>query len=319
LRETPGVQAVGAASTLALRGFTWTGDATIEGRARTDYERELRHKSITPDYFRAMGIRLVAGRLLDVRDRIDQPRVAVVNESLAQKYFRGADPIGRRITFGRPQDNSPWITIVGVVANEQQDGMDRTPQPAAYQAIAQAMQNPMTFVVRTSLGVDAAVEAARQRVWSVDKDLAITAVTPLRTVVDAAFGDHRFRTLLLTAFAAVALFLAALGIYGVLAYVVSQRSRELGIRLALGAHPAALFRMVVGQGLRPVAAGAIVGVAGAVALTGAMQSLLFGVPAVDPISYAASLTLLAAIAATACAIPATRAMRVDPLVALRDE
>jgi putative ABC transport system permease protein len=319
LREVPGVQAVGATSTLALRGFTWTGDATVEGRAPTDYERELRHKSITPDYFRAMGIRLLAGRMIDARDRIDQPRVAVVNETLARKYFRGADAIGRRITFGRPQDNAPWITVVGVVGDEQQDGMDKAPQPAAYQGIAQAMQNPMTYVVRTTMSADAAIAAARQSVWSVDKDLALTTVTSLRSVVDTSLGDHRFRTLLLTAFAGVALFLAALGIYGVLAYFVSQRSRELGIRLALGAHPATLFRLVVGQGLRPVAAGATLGVAGAIALTGAMQSLLFGVQPLDPISYGVSLALLGVIAATACAIPARRAMRVDPLVALRDE
>ena len=125
LREQPGVQAVGATSTLALRGFTWTGDATVEGRAPTDYERELRHESITPDYFRAMGIRLLAGRMLTERDVIDQPRVTVVNEALARKYFPGADPVGKRITFGRPQDNSPWVTIVGVVADEKQDGMDK--------------------------------------------------------------------------------------------------------------------------------------------------------------------------------------------------
>jgi putative ABC transport system permease protein len=319
IRETPGIQAVGATSTLALRGFTWTGDSTIEGRAPNDYERELRHKSITPDYFRTMGIRLIRGRLIDERDRIDQPRVAIVNEALAKKYFRGADPIGRRITFGRPTDNAPWITVVGVVGDEQQDGMDKAPQPVAYQGIGQAMSNPMTFVMRTTLSPEAAIAAARQSVWAIDKDLALTQVTTLQTVVDTALGDHRFRTSLLGAFAAVALFLAALGIYGVLAYFVSQRSRELGIRLALGAHPSTLFRLVVGQGMRPVAAGAAIGVVSAVALTSAMESLLFGVQAVDPITYVVSIALLGAIAVTACALPARRAMRVDPLVALRDE
>src|SRR5439155_3530047 len=142
LRARAGVQAAGAASTLALRGFTWTGDATVEGHAADDYERELRHKSITPDYFRAMGIRLLAGRLLDERDTADRPLVAVVNRALAQKYFRDEDAIGKPITFGRPQDRAPWVTIVGVVADEQQDAMDKAAQPQAYVSIRQQVQNP---------------------------------------------------------------------------------------------------------------------------------------------------------------------------------
>jgi putative ABC transport system permease protein len=319
LREQPGVLEVGATSTLALRGFTWTGDSTVEGRAPTDYERELRHQSVTPDYFKAMGIRLLAGRWFDDRDAINQPLVIIVNDALAKKYFRGADAVGKRITFGRPQDKNPWITIVGVVADEKQDGLDKPAQPAAYASIAQLMQNPLTFVMRTSIQTDAAIALARQQVGAVDKDLALTDVTTVQAVVDESMGDHRFRTTLLSAFAGIALFLAALGIYGVLSYFVSQRSRELGIRLALGARRSALFALVVGQGLRPVAAGAVIGLAGALALTSLMQSLLFGVQSMDPPTYAIALALLGATAVTACAVPALRATRVDPLVALRDE
>jgi putative ABC transport system permease protein len=319
LRDQPGVQAVGATSTLALRGYTWTGDATVEGRGADDYERELRHNSITPDYFRAMGITLLAGRMLTERDVIDQPRVTVVNEALARKYFPGADPVGTRITFGRPQDSGPWIEVVGVVADEKQDGMDRPALPQAYQHIAQAMQNPLTFVVRTTSDAEGAISVARQQVQAVDKDLALTTVTTLKAVVDQSLGDHRFRTTLLSAFAGVALFLAALGIYGVLAYFVSQRSRELGIRLALGARPSALFRLVIGQGLRPVAVGAVAGVLGALAVTDAMQSLLFGVEAIDVPTYGVAVALIGLIAIAACTLPALRAMRVDPLVALREE
>ena len=319
LREVPGVQAAGAASTLALRGFTWTGDSTVEGRAENDYERELRHKSVTPDYFKAMGIPLIAGRNVDDRDGIDQPAVTVVNQALAQKYFRGADPIGKRITFGRPQDRAPWITIVGVVADEKQDGLDKVVQPQVYSSVRQQMQNPLTFALRSNLDEASVVAAARREVQAVDRDLALTSVTTMKAVVDESMGDHRFRTALLSVFAAVALFLAALGIYGVLAYFVSQRSRELGIRLALGAKPKALFQMVVTQGMRPVAVGAAVGLLGAVALTTLMQSLLFGVGAIDPATYAVATVTLTAISLAACAIPALRATRVDPLVALRDE
>jgi putative ABC transport system permease protein len=322
LGEQPGVQAVGATSTLALRGFTWTGDTTIEGRIATDYERDSRHMSTTPSYFSTMGIRLLAGRLFDAGDTREKPQVTIVNESLAKRYFRGlpnADVVGKRIAFGRPTDNSPWVTIVGVVTDEKQDGLDRPAEPTEYSSIAQRTQNPLTFVVRTTVAPDAAIAGARAQIGAVDKDLALTRIATLEEVVDSSMTDARFRTTLLAAFAGIALFLAALGIYGVLAYFVSQRSRELGIRLALGARPAALFRMVVGQGMRPVAIGAALGLGGAVAVTTLMESLLFGVMPVDPAAYAVATAALAAIAVVACALPALRATRVDPLTALRDE
>jgi predicted permease len=322
LREQLGVQAVGATSTLALRGFTWSGDTTIEGRAATDYERDTRHMSMTPSYFGAMGVRLLAGRPFDAGDTRDKPPVTIVNESMARRYFRGlaaADVVGKRISFGRPQDNGGWITIVGVVADEKQDGLDRPAEPTAYSSIGQALQNPQTFVVRTTMSPNAAFAMARAQVAGVDRDLALTQTTTLEDVVDTSMADAKFRTTLLAVFAGIALLLAALGIYGVLAYFVSQRSRELGIRLALGARPGALFRMVVGQGLRPVAVGSAIGLAGAVAVTTLMQSLLFGVTPVDPAAYLVAASALGAIAVAACAVPALRATRVDPLVALRDE
>jgi len=319
LAAQPGVTASGAVSTLALRGYTWTGDATVEGRAPTDYERELRHKSVTPGYFAAMGIRLLAGRLLDERDTQDQPPVTVVNLALARKYFAGADAVGKRITYGRPQDKALWVTIVGVVADEQQDALDKAPQPQVYSPIRQQMQNPMTFVVRSSLDPASAIAAARAEVQAVDRDLALTSIATLEQVVSDAIGDHRFRAVLLAGFAGIALFLAALGIYGVLAYAVSQRTRELGIRLALGAKRQELFAMVVRQGMRPVIAGGVLGIAGAVASSAVVKSLLYGVAAVDPTTYGVAVVTLAAVALAACAIPAARAMRVDPNTALRTE
>ena len=321
LRGQPGVQSVGATSTLALRGFTWSGDTTIEGRAPTDYERETRHASTTRDYFTAMGIRLLAGRFFADTDTRDKPQVTIVNDTLARRYFRGLpndQVVGKRIAFGRPQDNSAWVEIVGIVADEKQDGLDKPAEPIAYSSITQRQQNPLTFVVRSGLDPQAAVTTARRGVSEVDRDLAFTDVTTLEDVVDGAMEGLRFRTALLSSFAAVALLLAALGIYGVLAYFVSQRSRELGIRLALGARPAELFGLVVRQGLGPVVAGAVVGIGAALALTGLMRSLLFGIEPIDGPTYAVAVASLALLSLAACALPARRATQVDPLVALRD-
>jgi predicted permease len=318
LRSVPGVETAGATSTLALRGYTWTGDATIEGHGGDDYERELRHESVTPDYFRAIGVGLVAGRFLSDRDGKDS-NVTLVNQALAQKYFPGANAVGKRIKFGRPPDEDAWMTIVGVVGNEKQDGMDQPAKHEAYVALPQNPQNPLTFVMRATTGVDATVAAARREVRAVNTDLALTDIAAMTDVIESSMGDASFRTALLAGFAGVALFLAALGVYGVLTYFVSQRSRELGIRLALGAKPQELFTMVVWQGMRPVAVGAAAGLAGAAALATVIESLLFGVRASDPATYAVVVCTLVAASLAACAIPARRATHVDPLIALRVE
>ncbi|HEY6212692.1 MAG TPA: FtsX-like permease family protein, partial [Vicinamibacterales bacterium] len=318
LRQQRGVKAAGASSTIALRGTTWSGDATIEGRAPSDYERELQHASVTPGYFAASGGRLLAGRFLDEHDTRDKPPVALVNETLARQYFRGQPAVGKRITFGRPTDTSAWREIVGVVADEKQEGIDAPVKPEAYTPIAQQMQNPMTFVVRSSLDAESAIAMAREQVHGVDKDLALTDVTTLADLKDDSLTPERFRTTLLSTFATVALALAALGIYGVLAYFVTARRRELGIRLALGARPAEVFGLVVRQGMRPVLAGAAIGTAAALALTRLAQSLIFGIDALDPVNYVVALAVLGSIALVACALPALRATRVDPLHALRN-
>jgi putative ABC transport system permease protein len=319
LAAQPGVDAVGSTSTLALKGFTWTGDATVEGRAPDDYERELRHESVTPGYLPAIGARLMAGRWLSAYDRPPHPQVALANEALATRYFRGADPIGKRISFGRPTDKPDWVTIVGVVADTKQDGLDEAVQPEVYVPAAQETQNPYSIVLRSSLDAATVIASAREQLRGFDKDLVPTDVTSLTDLVRASTDGERFRTWLLGGFAGLALVLAALGIYGVLAYFVAQRVRELGIRLALGAPPAQVWRMVVGQGMRPVLWGAAGGLAAADGAATLIRTLLFDVAPLDPATYAVTAIGLALVGAAACAVPAYRAVRVDPLVALRED
>ena len=206
-----------------------------------------------------------------------------------------------------------------MVADEKQDGMGRPVQPEAYAPVLYNTSNEMTIVVRTAGDPTALVEFARRQVQSLDKDLTATDVATLRDVVHGSVVEERFRTSLLSGFAAVALLLAAIGIFGVLSYLVTQRTREIGIRMALGAQRSELLRMVVGQGMRPILAGVAVGLAGSLALTRAISTLLFGVSAADPWTYASMTAILTAVAICACCAPALRATRVDPIVALREE
>jgi putative ABC transport system permease protein len=322
IRTEPGVQTVGTCLVLPLHGMAWTDDATVEGHTPGDYERELRHNVVTPDFFRATGTRLIRGRFPNAFDTAKSPPVTLVNESLAKKYFHGADAIGKRIKFGIDRDPDPWVTVVGVVADTKQDGMAALVEPEVYVPLTQS--NPedglgIAIVIRGSASPDALVAAARREIHAIDKALALTDVTTLRDLVHDSVGDQRFRTSLLAGFAGCALFLAALGVYGVLAYSVAQRTREIGVRMALGASAAQLFSMVLRDGMRPVLAGSIVGLAGAYAVTGLIQSLLFGVAPVDPPTYLLTFAILAAVAVTACAVPAARAIRVDPLVSLREQ
>jgi putative ABC transport system permease protein len=324
IRSHDQVRAVGANMTIPLHGYAWSGDATVEGRAAGDYERELRHNAVTAEFFRAMGTPLVRGRLLNEFDGTKSPPVTLVNETLAKVYFRGEDAIGKRLKFGKPQDtkDDPWVTVVGVVADEKQDGMDASVQPEVYVPLTQAEADGgvgLAFVIRGTGNPEAFAAAARHDLHAIDKDLAITDVATLGDLVRASVGDQRFRTSLLSGFAGIALFLAALGVYGVLAYSVAQRSREIGIRMALGASPARLFGMVVGEGMRPVLAGSIVGLAGAYAIASLIKSLLFDVAPMDPLTYLTTFAILAAVALCACAVPALRAIGADPLISLREQ
>jgi putative ABC transport system permease protein len=318
LREGGAFAVVAATRKLPLSGYAYTSDATPEGRGPDDYERELRYNAITPDYFRAVGATLVRGRAFAESDDADGAPVTIVNEALERAYFHG-DALGRRIKFGRPTDDDPWVTIVGVVADMRQDGLDKPVRPEAYSPLWLDPSDSMTFVVRGKAPPDTLVAAARRVVRTFDADLTLTDVALLDDLAAGSVQDQRFRTALLGAFAAMALGLAAVGIYGVLAYSVARRTREIGVRAALGAPRRRLFAMIVRDGLRPVLPGLAVGLPAAAAAARLAQSLLFGVGPTDPAAYAVTAGALGLVAAVACAVPAARALRVDPAACLREQ
>lgn len=315
----PGVESVGATTCLPLAGYKWTGDATVEGATADDHLRELRHKEITPGYFRTMKIPLLSGREYDDRDTANSPMVAVVNEAFARWAFPDEDPIGRRVKFTKPTIDSPWYSVIGVVRGEKQDGLDKEIKPEVYELHRQSAQTQMLMVVRTVGDPMNLLGAVREEIRSIDPNLPPYDIKPMTEVLGASFAKQRFTTTLLGVFAALALGLAAVGIYGVISYSVTQRTYEIGLRRALGAESRDVLKLIVGQLMRLVLAGIGAGLAASIALTRLIASLLFNVSATDPVAFAAVAVLLIAVALLAGCVPARRAVKVDPMVALRYE
>ncbi|MBV8820283.1 MAG: FtsX-like permease family protein, partial [Acidobacteriaceae bacterium] len=319
LKNQPGVSVAGVSLSLPLSSFAWSGDATPEGRAGDDYEREVRHNSVTAGYFAAVGTPLLDGRPFNERDgEMSQP-VTIVNEALEKKYFRGAKAVGKRIKFGRPTDSDPWTMIVGVTRDQKQDGLDVPTKPEAFQPFASQPNNQISVVVRGGATPDVLLSSAQVAVKALDSNLVLTDRQLLRDLVLKSDRDQRFRTTLLLAFALIAIFLSALGVYGVLAYSLAQRTREIGIRLALGARSREIYGLVLASGLRPVLAGAVAGIAAAFAAARLLVSLLFEVQPGDPLTYVVTILVIAITAIAACSVPAWRAIRIDPLASLREQ
>jgi putative ABC transport system permease protein len=323
IKALPGVVAVGATSILPLSGSNSDQSFVIEGRTPQDLsampDEELR--LVTPDYFRAMGIPLIKGRSFTDSDTPKSTDVAIINQALARKYFPREDPIGKRITTDDPRSpKAVWTTIVGVVGDVKHQGLNIEAQPELYGAQLQAPYRTMNLVVRTaSSNPTGMTSAIRGEIAALDKDLPIYNTQTMEHIVAESVARQRLATLLLGIFAALALILASVGIFGVLAYIVTQRTHEIGIRIALGAQKEDVLKLVIGQGITLALIGIAIGVAGALALTRVMTSLLYGVSAVDPIVFASVSLLLITVALFACYIPARRAMCVDPMIALRFE
>ena len=320
--EQPGVSSAALTTSLPLTGGGDILAFSVEGRpvARTDRTPDAEARVVNPDYFRTMEIPLRRGRVLTDQDAPDAPDAVVINEALARKYFAEEDPVGKRITFGDPQAaNVEWFNIVGVVGDVRQSTLQAEPYPQVYSAYRQTPRRALTIVLRTAGEPTAMANTLRQQVWSLDRQQPLHNVRTVAQVLAQSIARPRFNTLLITILAGVALVLAAVGIYGVISYSVTQRTHEIGVRMALGASSSNVLRLVVGQGMLLAGMGLAVGVLGAFAVTRIMGTLLYGVSANDPFTYIALVLLLGVIALIASYIPARRAMRVDPVVALRNE
>ena len=316
VRALPGVRSVAFANNFPLRGGWGTGIAVDDGNPAT---RDADSQAVSPGYFETLGIPLLRGRLLVAADQAGQPHVGVVNQAFARQFFPTADPIGRRLRRG---SKAPWVTVVGVVNDIRRAGKTAEIKPQVYLPAAQTDIYPVfiaDFAVRTAGDPHQLINPIQQQVWALDKDQPVTAVRTMDEIIALSVAERRFQTLLLLLFAAVAVSLAMIGIFGVLSYSVSQRTSELGIRIALGAKPASILALVMKQAGGLIAAGVVVGLAGAYALTRYLQSLLFNVKPSDWQTYAAAVVLLAAVSVAASLIPARRGSRVDPIVALRYE
>jgi putative ABC transport system permease protein len=274
---------------------------------------------VTPDYLAAMGITLLQGRGFTDHDTADVMPVALINQTLAKQHFGSGNPIGRRIKVSPPWLPATWRTIVGVVADVRQYGLDIKPMPQVYLAFRQTPSYSGSFVVRTAGASAGLPSAIRSLILKLDSEQPIADVHPMEDWIVFSTATRRFALQLITVFSIVALSLAAIGIYGVVSYSVSQRTGEIGIRIALGAQPGDVVGMVLRQGISVTIAGIGLGLCGALVLARLIASLLYGLSAEDPLTLVAATSITAFIALAACLVPAMRAARVDPMVALRTE
>jgi predicted permease len=310
----PGVEAVSLANIVAFSGRFWISGATIEGSQLQPSQRDpLDFNAISPNYFRTLGTPLVRGREFTAQDSREAPRAVIVNEAMARRYWPGQEAVGKRIK------RREFAEVIGVVRDSKEKGLTKDPRLAIYLPLLQNYMPDLTLHVRTATPSHTLLAAVRREVQALDPQLPVYNLQTLAEQKDGSLYTERLAAVLLSLFGLLALLLAAIGIYGVLSYTVTERTRELGIRLALGACPRDLLKIVVGQGMMLVLIGLGLGVGAAFALTRLIEKLLFGVSATDPLTFVLIPLLLAGVALVACFVPARRATRVDPLVALRYE
>ena len=319
LEALPGIEAVSAVNALPVRGGDSYGEVTIEGRSFPPGEApEASFRRILPSYFRTLGIRLLDGREFEARDVSDGPRVVIISARMARELFPDGDALGTRIKIG-PSDSEPWLTIVGVVDDVRNVGLDSAPRLATYEVHAQRPWSTMNVVVRTAGDPISAISAVRAALLAAEPELLVTNITTMQQRISASVAPRRLLMALMATFAGLAVLLAAVGVYGVMSFVVTQRTREMGIRTALGASSGDLVRLVVSRAAGLTAAGLGVGLVAAVWASRLIESLLFEVSGTDPATLAVVSAALLGVALVASYLPARRAGRLDPMAALRGE
>jgi len=319
VKALPGVESTGTINHTPLSGFGVIVFTGIEGQPPPDQEKDapVGVGSVSSDYFRTLQIPLLSGRLYDSSDRSDSPKVAIVNQAFARRYFPAGDVLGKRIGFGCA--DGLCRTIVGVVGNVKQESITADVAPEIYVPSSQMPMNGMTLFIRSHGNAGDLARTLRSEVLAIDKNQPVFSVKTLDERVVETIAVSRSLMLLFSGFALLALVLACVGIYGIVSYSVNQRTREIGIRMALGARAVDVLRLVLRNGMTLVAAGVAIGVAGALALTRFLTTMLFGVTPTDTSTFVVVSALLAIVAFVACLVPARRATKVDPLVALRYE
>ena len=333
LTALPGVESASAINHLPLAGDRWGRALAIEGRPLPQPGQgiEVAFRVSRPDYLQTMGIPLRAGRDFTERDGPDAPGVIIINETLARRHWPDEDPIGQRVTLDDPRDATEpvnWLTVVGIVKDVKQESWVDEPSSEIYVPFQQSggffrstarHYASMTIVVRTTVEPGSLAEAAQNTVHSFDRNLPVSNVVTMEQVIADSLWQPRFNLQLIAVFASVALVLAAVGLYGVMSYSIAQRTHELGLRMALGAQRGDVIKLVLSQGIKLTLMGVTVGLLASAALTHLMSNLLYGVSATDPTTFAAIALVLTGVAVIACLVPARRATRVDPMVALRYE
>jgi putative ABC transport system permease protein len=317
----PGVTGAGAITTLLLSDTPNSGTFTLEDRPPFPPAEQIEATDdvVSPGFFRAMAVKLRYGRFFDGRDRQGAPRAIIINSTFAEKYWPGRDPVGKRLVFGTPGERNPWITIVGVVGDMHRRGLHRPARLETFLPLAQRPARGMELLVTTDRDPLRLAAGVRAAIRTLDSTAPVTRVSTVEAELGESMASRRFQALLLAAFAGLALVLAAVGIFGLMYHTVTRRTHEIGVRMALGAQSRDVVGMVLRHGLLLTGLGIALGVAGALALSGTIRGLLFGVAPADPASYLAALGLLGGAALVACWLPARRATRVDPLAALRQE
>jgi putative ABC transport system permease protein len=325
IKALPGVEAVGIRRYVPIAAdedFAYLS-FMVEGRVPDPANRPIAYYNVvSPDLFRTMDIPFTRGRPFDAHDVMKAQNVIIINETLARRYFPGQEPIGKRMTLNDETPNpkeEDWATIVGVVKDTKPRELNGEPVAEMYMPFAQDPHRSMAVMIRTTNKPADIVAAVRREVRELDSNLPIYSIRTMDSVISESIATPRFRTSLLAVFAIVALTLAMVGIYGVMSYSVMQRTHEIGIRMAIGAQPRDVFRMVLGQGMLLTVVGLAIGLVGALALTRLMTTMLFGIKPTDPATFVGVAVVLAMVAVIACYIPGRRATKVDPVNSLRYE